>query len=198
LYGASKTPEDTEKALKNTLPIPHVEGQDKVHRVVYAVHEILKDPNPMGDVDGNSTEPQSRFIGLINLRSLSAEECKEPPHDTHISTDTTLSLEIAYMYLPTSWGHGYATESVSAVLDACARSPAALWTPYEKVHVRAIVHHENGPSQKVMRKCGMDEPEVLEFVGGRFFIAGTWQSEHKLFVYGKKIVVGGKGGAGEP
>jgi hypothetical protein len=182
LYGASKTPEDTEKALKNTLPIPHVEGQDKVHRVVYAVHEILKDPNPMGDVDGNSTEPQSRFIGLINLRSLSAEECKEPPHDTHISTDTTLSLEIAYMYLPTSWGHGYATESVSAVLDACARSPAALWTPYEKVHV----------------KCGMDEPEVLEFVGGRFFIAGTWQSEHKLFVYGKKIVVGGKGGAGEP
>jgi RimJ/RimL family protein N-acetyltransferase len=195
LYGASKTPEDTEKALKNILPTPHVAGQDKVYRFVYAVHELLDPSNATEDANGQSTEPQSRFIGLINLRSLSAEECKEPPHDTHMSTDTTLSLEIAYMYLPTSWGHGYATESVSAVLDACARSPAMLWTPYDTVHVRAIVHHENGPSQKVMRKCTVDEPEVLEFAGDRFFIAGTWQSEHKLFVYGKKIVVGEKGGA---
>jgi RimJ/RimL family protein N-acetyltransferase len=181
--------------LKGILPTPHVEGQDKIYRIAYAVHELIRgDNNPTTDIDGqSSSEPKTRFIGSVSLRSLSEEECKTPPHDTHGSTATTLSLEMAYMYLPSSWGHGYATESVSAVLDACARAPAAMWRPYDKVLVRAIVHHENEPSQKVMRKCGMGEPEVLEFEGGRFFIAGTWQSEHKLFVYGKEIVVGGKG-----
>jgi RimJ/RimL family protein N-acetyltransferase len=192
LYGPSKTPEDTEKSLQNMLAAPHMQGNDKVYRFSYAVHELIEATDQENHDDKGNSEQKSRFIGAITLRTLSSEECKTPPHDTHGSTATTLSLEMAYMYLPTSWGRGYATESVSAVLDACARSPAALWTPYEKVCVRAIVHEENIPSQNVMQKCGMDAPEVLDFEGGTFFIAGKWRTRHRLFVYGKEIVVGSK------
>jgi RimJ/RimL family protein N-acetyltransferase len=163
--------------LLNTLAPPPLDGNDKHVRIPYAVHELLEG------------EKGSRFIGLVTLRTLSAEECKSVPHDTHASTDTTLSLEIAYMYLPDAWGRGYATESISALLDAVARSPASLWVPYEKVKVRAIVHDENLPSQNVMKKCGMAELEVLDFEGDRFFIAGKWRTHHRLFVFGKEIDV---------
>ncbi|KAH7413569.1 GNAT domain-containing protein [Phaeosphaeria sp. MPI-PUGE-AT-0046c] len=181
LYGPSKSEEDTERALKNIMAAPHVEGEDKVWKIAYAVHELLSPAN--ADTDHG----QSRFIGLASLRSLSEEEIKAPPHDTHGSTDTRLSLELAYMFLPTSWGKGYATESVSAMLEACGRVPVEYWAPYKSAIVRAIVHDENLPSQRVMEKCGMSVPKVLEFEGGRFFIAGKWWTKHRLFVYERNI-----------
>jgi RimJ/RimL family protein N-acetyltransferase len=76
------------------------------------------------------------------------------------------------------------------MFDACARTPAEFWAPYQKVLIRAIVNDENRPSQRVMEKCDMGEPEVLEFEGGRFFIAGKWRTKHRLFVYGREMVVG--------
>jgi RimJ/RimL family protein N-acetyltransferase len=100
-----------------------------------------------------------------------------------------LSLELAYLFLPKSWGRGCAIESIAAVLENCARVPAAYWTRYETVVVRAIVNDENAASQMVMEKCGMGEPEVVEFEGGRYFIAGKWRTRHRLFMYGKEIVV---------
>lgn len=163
--------------MKNLLAGPHVEGKDKVYRFPYAVHELLE-------------EGGSRFIGLISLRSLSRDEIKFPPRDKHGSTATALSLEIAYMFLPTAWGRGYATESISAMLKGCASAPAGLWASYETVVARAIVHDENVPSQRVMEKCGMGEPEIVEFEGGRFFIAGKWRTKHRLLIYRKDIVVG--------
>jgi hypothetical protein len=39
-----------------------------------------------------------------------------------------------------------------------------------------------------MEKCGMGKPEIIEFKGGRFFIAGKWREEHRLFIYGKTLV----------
>jgi RimJ/RimL family protein N-acetyltransferase len=180
LYGASKTPEDTEKALQNILPVSHLGGEEKIYRFPYVVHEIAQ----------NDESNEEQFIGLITLRTLSAFETKFPPRDKHGSTSTSLSLELAYMFLPQFWGRGYATESITAILQRCARVPAAHWTPYDKVVVRAIVNDENGASQKVMEKCGMEEPEVVEFEGGRFFIAGKWRTRHRLCVYGREIVVG--------
>jgi RimJ/RimL family protein N-acetyltransferase len=171
--------------LQNILPVPNIEGEEKVHRFPYAVHELSD--NEDEEKEGN----EKRFIGLITLRTLSSSETKFPPRDKHGSTPTALSLELAYMFLPNSWGRGYATESISAILKECAHVPATYWSPYDTLVVRAIVNDENGASQRVMEKCGIGEPEVVEFEGGRFFIAGKWRTRHRLFIYGRKIVVGG-------
>ncbi|KAF2023191.1 hypothetical protein EK21DRAFT_81439 [Setomelanomma holmii] len=197
LYGPSKTPEDTEKALQNILPTPQKGGEEKTHRIGYLVHEIIQPPSsaPAATTTTTQADPQTRFIGLITLRSLTPHETTFLPRLGHASTRTTLSLEIAYMFLPESWGRGYATESIDAMLDACTHAPRELWSPWEKVYVRAIVNDENGPSQRVMEKCvmrdGRDDKgrkEVLEFEGGRFFIAGKWREKHRLFVFGREIV----------
>lgn len=158
------------------LATPRVEGEEKVYRYEYAVHELLE-------------ESTTRFIGLITLRTLSSEECKFPPRDTHGSTATTLSLEVGYMFLPTSWSQGFATESITAALKSLESTPTVLWAPHKKLIVRAIVNDENAPSQRVMEKCGMGEPEVVEFEGGRFFIAGKWRTRHRLFVFAKEFVM---------
>jgi RimJ/RimL family protein N-acetyltransferase len=171
--------------LQNILSVPHVDGEDRVYRFAYAVHELV----------AGSEGQQEQFIGLISLRSLTAEEIKFPPRDKHGSTTTSLSLEIAYMFLPHSWGRGYGTESIGAMLEACAHVPATYWAPYKTVVVRAIVNDENGASQRVMEKCGMGSPEVLEFEGGRFFIAGKWRTKHRLFVYAKQVVLAEEDGA---
>ncbi|KAL5117408.1 hypothetical protein ACEQ8H_004724 [Pleosporales sp. CAS-2024a] len=174
LHGRAKTRQDTEKVVDNFLPVAQVKGNEKTLRFAYLVHELVDNA-------------QELFIGLITLRTLSVEETQSLPREHHGNTASTLSLELAYMFLPASWGRGLATESVTAVLKTCAAAPASLWTPYQKVIVRAIVNDENGPSQRVMEKCGMDEPEVLEFEGGRFFIAGKWRTKHRLCVYGKEM-----------
>lgn len=182
LHGPSKSEDDTEKALKNLLPPAHIDGDAKVWKIAYAVHE-LSPPS-----DSGASSAQSRFIGLIILRSLAAEETTSPPRAGHASTATRLSLEVAYMFFPASWGKGYATESISAMLEACRRAPMEYWAPYQSVIVRSIVNDENVPSQRVMEKCGMGEPKVLEFEGDTFFIGGKWRSQHRLFLYGKTIV----------
>jgi RimJ/RimL family protein N-acetyltransferase len=181
LYGPSKTPEETEKALQNMLAAPHVDGKEKTHRIPYAVHELLP-PN------AEEREQGSKFIGLITLRSLSETETQHPPRLGHASTPTTLSLELAYMFLPSAWGSGYASESINALFSACGRAPRDIWEPWQKVVVRAIVHDENVPSQRVMEKCGTGEKEVLEFEGGRFFLGGKWYTRHRLFVYEREVV----------
>jgi RimJ/RimL family protein N-acetyltransferase len=182
LYGPSKTLEETEQILKNILPVVAGEGEKQIYRVAYLVHEVTPP-------SATAPNPPPRFIGLVTLRSLSPDETASHPRLGHASTPTTLSLEIAYMFLPESWGRGYATESITAIFDACKTAEArAFWAPFENVYVRAIVNDENGPSQRVMEKCGMGKPEIIEFKGGRFFIAGKWREEHRLFIYGKTLV----------
>ncbi|KAH7071453.1 GNAT domain-containing protein [Paraphoma chrysanthemicola] len=204
LYGPSRTTSDTEKAMKNIILTPQEDGEEKEFRIAYLIHEL---PSPTPSHAGTSfTEhgdagESPMFIGLISLRSLAPQETTELPHLGHASTPTTLSLELAYMFLPESWGRGYATESISAMLGACTRVDRRYWQPWEKVYVRAIVNDENAASQRVCEKslmrrgreevgAGEEEGkmEVLDFDGGRFFIAGKWRTHHRLYVYGREIV----------
>jgi RimJ/RimL family protein N-acetyltransferase len=129
-HGQSKTPEDTEKALQGIFSSPSSDStQEKSHRIAYLIHESMSD------------EPD-RFIGLITLRSLSPNSLSLPasftPPSAHI-------LELGYLFLPSAWHRGFATEAVRAILAA---SREADWG-FERVYVRAVVSVENGGSLKV-------------------------------------------------
>jgi RimJ/RimL family protein N-acetyltransferase len=156
---------------------------EKFYSISYSVHEILQESNA-----ATSTDPPTRSIGFISLRSIPLDETTSLPRLGFASTATTLSLEVAYMFLPTAWGRGYATESIKAMFDACQKVDRGFWAPHKNLCVRAIVNNENKPSQRVMEKCGMGAPRVLEFKGDRFWINGKWIEEHCLFIYEKMLV----------
>ena len=100
---------------------------------------------------------------------------------------TVLATELGYLFLPRGWGQGYATESVTAVLDACRRT-RSFWEPWEKVHVRAIVNQENPASQRVMDKTGMEKRGVYHWRGGPLWLAGEWTTGSFIWVYGLQLL----------
>ncbi|KAH6612660.1 GNAT domain-containing protein [Boeremia exigua] len=190
MSGPSKTLEETENVIANYVPDPisdappTADAVQKLYKIAYAVHEILSVP------DTPSTAEETRFIGLVNLVSLAGKHLPLPPHLVIPAEDEkmTLVVELAYSFLPPGWGKGYATEALTAVLDAC-RSPKSreFWQPWEKVWMRAIVNGRNLASQKVMRKmgpCGVSERGVFEWKGEPIFIGGEWMTEDDLHIFG--------------
>jgi RimJ/RimL family protein N-acetyltransferase len=91
------------------------------------------------------------------------------------------------MFLPDSWGKGYATEALKAVLESCQKD-GSLWAPFSKVYVRAIVNEENPASMRVMDKVGMAEKGVYEWHGEKLFLAGEWRTEDRLHIYGMYLI----------
>ncbi|KAF3039982.1 hypothetical protein E8E11_005559 [Didymella keratinophila] len=188
----SETLEDTEKVIGAFLPSPAAPASStsttdplssasqpakQAYRIAYGVHEKLPDDT-------------FRFIGLITIISLPDYHLPLPPDLVipNAQESTTLVTELAYSFLPCSWGRGYATESLSAVLDA-VRSPAssAFWVPWESVWMRVIVNRRNPASLRVMRKFGGDgvvEKGVYEWKGESIFIGGEWRTEDDLYIFG--------------
>lgn len=149
------------------------------------MHELL----PSKSEADNGMDTESQFIGLITLRSLRPEDVTEPPRLGWASTPTTLTLEIAYMFLPQAWGKGYATEAITEIFAACTRAKGkGFWKPFEKVMVRAIVNDKNKPSQRVMVKCGVGEGEELRIDGHGCFVAGEWTEKHVLQLFAREVV----------
>lgn len=167
------------------LPVMSTEDHNKIYRLPYLVHEIL----PSNTEQKDRLTSQTRFIGLVTLRSLKPEDTKQPPRLGWASTPTILTLEIAYMFLPQAWGKGYATEAIHEIYAACARAEGAeFWKPFKKVVVRAVVNDKNKPSQRVMVKCGMGEGEELQVDGHRCYVAGEWTEKHVLQLFAREVV----------
>ncbi|KAM5470179.1 hypothetical protein MauCBS54593_004063 [Microsporum audouinii] len=159
---------ETEKLMSSFLPINKENGAS--YRVAYAVHRAEE---PFG------------FIGLITLGSLDSHSLPLPEHLTlpAAAAATTLTIEIAYSFLPVGWGKGYATESVKAVFEGC-RQARSFWIPFSKLYVRAIVNAENAPSKRVMEKTGMVEKGVHEWRGRAVFVGGRWREVDSICIFG--------------
>lgn len=175
------------------LYLPSIQQEPKTYKVVYAVHEILDTPGQAEQSETKTRDQSSaptRFIGLINIGSLDDNGLPLPEELTipAAATATTLQTEIAYQFLPISWGHGYAGEAINAVFEACKRSPSSR-APFSKVYVRAIVNAENPRSIKVMQKIsGMTERGIYEWSGKPIFIGGRWRERDSLRIFGMYLL----------
>ena len=129
------------------------------------------------------------FIGLIALRSVDASSLALPENFTlpAAAATTTLTVELAYSFLPTGWGKGYATESVDAVLKSC-KIAQSFWAPFTKLYVRAIVNEENPASLRVMDKVGMTKRGVYTWTGKAVFLAGEWTERSNLHIFGMHLL----------
>lgn len=128
-----------------------------------------------------------RFIGLVNLASLPASHLRLPAHLVIPKEEekTTLVVELAYSFLPTVWARGYATEAITAVLQACrGDANARFWRPWSNVYMRVIVNGRNPASQRVMAKCGIERKGIFKWEGEKIFIGGEWRTEDDLHIYG--------------
>ncbi|KAF1847934.1 uncharacterized protein K460DRAFT_374893 [Cucurbitaria berberidis CBS 394.84] len=192
IYGQAKSLEDTERFAKACLPEAPEEGggKPKSYRVVYAVHEILQKLVTDTQPDVSHAEKPPRFVGLVTVRSLGGpNELTLPPQYTPASTHdpTTLSIELAYQFLPISWGHGIATEAVSTVLNVLKRA-TAFWQPFKRVYIRAIVNEENPASLGVMRKLGLQNMGVWEWTGEAIWLGGKWTDRSRIWIFGKNLI----------
>lgn len=126
----------------------------------------------------------TEFIGLVTLASLHSGHLVLPEEFAlpGAAGSTTLTLELAYMFLPKGWSKGYATEAVEAVFESCKRTPSS-WNPFSKIYVRAVVNDGNPASLRVMEKTGITKMGVYEWTGKAVFIGGEWQERTSLHVF---------------
>ncbi|KAL8901458.1 MAG: hypothetical protein Q9207_005195 [Kuettlingeria erythrocarpa] len=191
LYGKAKSAEDTEKFIKGCLP-SHDAGETR-HRVAYTVHELLETTEDASAGQAQAADPRekpTRFIGLLTLVPVDAgslplpESLALPPP----TSTTTLTLELAYHFLPIGWNKGYATESISAVFAACRNTTPSFWSPFTSLYVRAIVNEGNPASLRVMQKTGMIDRGVYEWTGKAVFLAGEWTERSSLHICGRYLL----------
>ncbi|KAF2181138.1 hypothetical protein K469DRAFT_638785 [Zopfia rhizophila CBS 207.26] len=189
IHGQAKSIEDTEKVIKGCLPTS--EGEENTYRVAYAVHKVLESMS--GSIEGEpqpaeQEEKSTEFVGLVTLKSLDAGGLALPEDLTLpvAAATTTLTVELAYMFLPIGWGKGYATESVEAVFESCKRA-RSFWTPFSKLYIRAIVNECNPASLRVMDKTGMTKKGVYNWTG-KVWLAGGWREQDNLHIFGMHLL----------
>lgn len=168
------------------------EGEENTYRVAYAVHEVLESMS--GSVErgpqlAEQGKKSTEFIGLVTLKSLDAGSLGLPEDLTLpvAAATTTLTVELAYLFLPIGWGKGYATESLKAVFESCKRA-RSFWTPFLKLYIRAIVNECNPASLRVMDKTGMTKRGVYEWTGKATFLAGEWRERDSLYIFGMHLL----------
>ncbi|SDL21954.1 Protein N-acetyltransferase, RimJ/RimL family [Glycomyces sambucus] len=93
------------------------------------------------DLDGS-------MIGIVTL------DRRDPEHPVHVRPGAE-EVELGYMFLPQSWGHGYAAEACAAALEWCARA-----LPGEPVVL--TTQTANGSSMRLAAKLGFAEVKRFE------------------------------------
>lgn len=176
--------------MKGSLPTN--EGDENSYRVAYAVHEVIEFKNSSiegGPQPAVQEKKSTKFVGLVTLKSLDGGGLPLPENLTLpvAAATTTLTVELGYSFLPVGWGKGYATESVGAVFESCRRA-RSFWTPFSKLYVRAIVNEGNPASLRVVEKTGMTKTGVYNWTGNAIFLAGEWQEQSSLHIFGMHLL----------
>jgi RimJ/RimL family protein N-acetyltransferase len=167
--------------------LPSQEGDGTAYRVSYAVHRLLSLAESNREPIASTAEPKQGYeiIGLVLLKP----EAAVPLHD-HITKKTDqatghLRLEMGYLFLPTAWGNGFATEACSALLEACRRS-RSFFAPFKSLYVEAVVSPDNPASMKVLEKAGLKQVGLNEWDGEAVFLAGALR-DPVVWVYGIRV-----------
>ncbi|KAF1951356.1 hypothetical protein CC80DRAFT_597501 [Byssothecium circinans] len=160
--GPKKTIAQSKIWMAGVVPSPGVENSKT--RIAYAVLVPRPmDPNrPTTMDDENATDPTGDSLeddwdvtGIITLLPESPPQ-SETARSTCSSAKQNLTLELGYLFLPSHWGLGYATESTRALLDEFKRSISCA-SPAAAVELVARVHVDNLPSIRVVEKLGFQE-----------------------------------------
>jgi RimJ/RimL family protein N-acetyltransferase len=181
--GTSKSIEDTQKVAKMCLPL--LDAQDKGKcRAAFIVHKLPTSNEDSGQNEGAAS--YGELLGFVSLRP--AQTIPLPDHFSVADGPETgtLKVEVGYMFLPTSWGHGYATEAVKAAIDAY-KDARDFWSPFTRLYVEAIVGEANPSSVRVLEKAGLKRMGLHKWDGEPVFLAGAWR-ECQVLVYGTWLV----------
>ncbi|KAH8898039.1 hypothetical protein GQ53DRAFT_837728 [Thozetella sp. PMI_491] len=178
LRGPCISKEDTQAWMAGVVPSPDVEGSE--HRIAYAV---LCRTDQQSGTESTTNEVASEFrdsnmdpeqesrdcIGIVTF--LPSTPCTdEIKAAISSSPGPTRLLELGYLFLPSSWGQGFATESVKELFRAY-REHLTQSDSNEKVFILARAHAENTASIRVMKKMGFKDFGTIEtpekiFIGG--------------------------------
>ncbi|KAJ3479156.1 hypothetical protein NLG97_g8390 [Lecanicillium saksenae] len=149
--GPCKTLEESKAWMAGIVPIPMPTNKIRVsYFVLYAVgNEGLIHPT---SVD----ETQWKMGGVITLLPTDFKLGSEPDARIRGPDDPYPAVELGYLFLPETWGQGFATESVQAVLDIYRRdiAPSHALFPRE---IQANALAENAGSRRVLEKTGFKE-----------------------------------------
>lgn len=132
--------EDETRAWMNNYIYDNDEQKRNNYNFVVWRREFAQSGEPLkGGFSGSETEGLS-FIGVLGVISFSN------PHGT----------EVGYLFLPESWGKGYATEALNGFINAWLKLPLQESTgnSRDQGSLFAVTNKANTGSPKVLSKCG--------------------------------------------
>jgi RimJ/RimL family protein N-acetyltransferase len=128
-------------------------------------------PQPRAELERTMPDEPRRRAGLFVVEldgamiGTVALDQRDPNHPDQVRPDLA-EVELSYLFLPTSWGHGYAAEACAAAL---------AWFALERPGVPVVLSTQtaNTPSIRLATRLGFTEAERYEAWGAEQWL-GLW------------------------
>ncbi|CAG9993175.1 unnamed protein product [Clonostachys byssicola] len=167
LHGPCENKTASQAWMAGVIPSTAADRSDE--RVCYAVLPRTHSHRP--EVTGHGVAddgPES--IGILTL--LPIEPIEEGLLGSSAASDASrvIGLDLGYLFLPSAWGQGFATESIRAFLEHYLGEKRKS-DPQIRIQIQANVHPDNFGSLNVLHKLGFHiyervVGEEVVFIGG--------------------------------